>query len=102
MEILEELKEKTEQEAEETPAADFFMGIVLMVLSTVVCYVAWSWPEATGIASSAALFPFVYRLHALSHGAEHLHPLFQEKGLSSICSILQCTSISGNPGLMET
>ncbi len=32
MGIIEELKEKSEQEAEETPAADFFMGIVLMVL----------------------------------------------------------------------
>ncbi len=59
MEILEELKEKTEQEAEETPAADFFMGIVLMVLSGIVCYVAWSWPRPTGIASSAALFPLM-------------------------------------------
>jgi hypothetical protein len=58
MSIIEELKEKTEQEAEETPAADFFMGIVLMVLSTVVCYVAWSWPREGGFASSAALFPF--------------------------------------------
>jgi hypothetical protein len=57
MEIIEELKEKTEQEVEETPAADFFMGIVLMVLSGIVCYVAWSWPRPTGIASSAGLFP---------------------------------------------
>jgi hypothetical protein len=59
MEILEELKDKTEQEVEETPAADFFMGIVLMVLSGIVCYVAWSWPRPTGIASSAALFPLM-------------------------------------------
>ena len=58
METIEELKEKTEQEVEETPAADFFMGIVLMVLSTVVCSVAWSWPRQGGFASSAALFPF--------------------------------------------
>ena len=34
------------------------MGIVLMVLSAVVCTVAWSWPRQGGIASSAALFPF--------------------------------------------
>lgn len=58
MGVIEELKEKTEQEAEETPAADFFMGIVLMALSTVVCYIAWSWPREGGVASSAALFPF--------------------------------------------
>lgn len=58
MEILDELKEKTEQEVEETPAADFFMGIVLMVLTTIVCCVAWSWPREGGIASSAALLPF--------------------------------------------
>jgi hypothetical protein len=58
MEIIEELKEKTEQEAEETPGADFFMGIVLMALSAVVAYAAWSWPRQGGIASSAGLFPF--------------------------------------------
>ena len=57
MEILEELKEKTEEEVEETPAADFVMGILLMVLSTVVCCAAWSWPRQGGFASSAALFP---------------------------------------------
>ena len=58
IEIIEELKDKTEQEVEETPAADFFMGLVLMILSVVVCCVAWSWPRTEGIASSAALFPF--------------------------------------------
>lgn len=58
MGVIEELKEKTEEEVEETPAEDFFMGIVLMVLSTVVCYVAWFWPRQGGFASSAALFPF--------------------------------------------
>jgi hypothetical protein len=58
MEILEELKEKTEQEVEETPGADFFMGIILMALSMIVCVVAWSWPRPTGISSSAGLFPF--------------------------------------------
>lgn len=58
MAIIEELKEKTEQEVEETPAADFFMGVVLTVFSGIVCYVAWSWPRPTGIASSAGLFPF--------------------------------------------
>ena len=58
MEIIEELKEKTEQEVEETLAADFFMGILLMVLSLVVCCVAFSWPRPAGFASSAALFPF--------------------------------------------
>ena len=58
MAITEELKEKTKPQTEETPGADFFMGIVLMVLSAVVCTVAWSWPRQGGIASSAALFPF--------------------------------------------
>jgi len=57
MEKIEELKEKT-NEVEETPGADFFMGIVLMILSLIVCAVAWSWPRQGGIASSAALFPF--------------------------------------------
>jgi len=59
MSIIEELKEKTEQEVEETPAADFFMGIVLMILSGIVAYVALSWPRPSGIASSAGLFPFL-------------------------------------------
>jgi hypothetical protein len=57
-EIIDELKEKTKEEVQETPAADFFMGIFLMVLSIVVCYVAWSWPRPGGIASSAGLSPF--------------------------------------------
>jgi hypothetical protein len=56
---INELKEKTEEEVEETPAADFFMGIFLMVLSIVVCRVAWSWPRPAGIASSAGLSPFL-------------------------------------------
>ena len=33
------------------------MGIVLMILSAAVMYVAWSWPREGGLASSAALFP---------------------------------------------
>ena len=55
--IVEELKEKTKEEVEETPAGDFFMGIALMILSAGVMYVAWSWPREGGLASSAALFP---------------------------------------------
>ena len=57
--IVEELKEKTKEEVEETPAGDFFMGIVLMVLSAAVMYVAWSWPREGGLASSAGLFPLL-------------------------------------------
>ena len=85
MEIIEELKEKTEQEVEETPAADFFMGIVLMVLSGIVCYVAWSWPRPTGIASSAGLFPLCIASTLFHHGAEYFYPFFQEEGISSLC-----------------
>jgi hypothetical protein len=55
--IVEELKEKTKEAVEETPAGDFFMGIVLMILCATVMYVAWSWPREGGLASSAALFP---------------------------------------------
>jgi len=80
MEILEELKEKTEQEAEETPAADFFMGIVLMVLSTVVCSVAWSWPRQAGFASSAALFPFGIASTLFLMGLAIFIHSFQRKG----------------------
>ena len=58
MEIIEELKEKTEEEVEETPAADFMMGILLMALSAVICYAAWSWPRPEGIGSAPGLFPF--------------------------------------------
>ncbi len=57
--IVEELKEKTKEEVEDTPAGDFFMGIVLMILSAAVMYVAWSWPREGGLASSAALFPLL-------------------------------------------
>ena len=57
--IIDELKEKTKEEVEETPAADFFMGIVLMVLSAVIVCIAWSWPRPTGIASAAGLVPLL-------------------------------------------
>ncbi len=80
MEIIDELKEKTEQEVEETPAADFFMGIVLMVLSTVICYVAWSWPREGGIASSAALFPFGIASTLFLMGLAIFTHSFQRKG----------------------
>jgi hypothetical protein len=58
MEIIEELKEKTKEEVEETPAADFMMGILLMALSAVICYAAWFWPRPEGIASAPGLLPF--------------------------------------------
>ncbi len=56
---MEPSEEGREQEAEETPAGDFFMGIVLMALSTGVCYVAWSWERPTGMASAPGLVPFI-------------------------------------------
>ncbi len=59
MEATEERKEKEENEVEETPAADFFMGIFLMVLSTGVGYAAWSWPRPSGISSAPGLLPFL-------------------------------------------
>ena len=80
MEILEELKEKTEQEVEETPAADFFMGIILMALSVIVCVVAWSWPRQTGIASSAALFPFCIAFTLFFMGLAIFIHSFKRKG----------------------
>jgi NADH:ubiquinone oxidoreductase subunit K len=80
MEIIEELKEKTEQGVEETPAADFFMGIVLMILSTVICSVAWSWPRQAGIGSSAALFPFGIASTLFLMGLAIFIHSFQRKG----------------------
>ncbi len=59
MEIIDELKEKTEEAVEETPAADLLMGVILMALSTVICYASWSWPRPEGIASAPGLFPFL-------------------------------------------
>jgi len=56
---MEPSEERREQEAEETPAADFFMGIVLMALSTGVGYAAWSWPRPTGMSSAPGLLPFL-------------------------------------------
>jgi len=52
-------EERRKQEAEETPAADFFMGIVLMALSTGVGYAAWSWPRPTGMSSAPGVLPFL-------------------------------------------
>jgi hypothetical protein len=44
---------------EETPVADFFMGIFLIALSLVVIYAAWSWPRFGNLASAPALFPLL-------------------------------------------
>ena len=54
-------KEKKEKKSkfEETPVADFFMGIFLIVLSLVVIYAAWSWPRLGPFAASAALSPLL-------------------------------------------
>lgn len=93
MEIIKELKETTEQETEETPAADFFMGIVLMVLSGIVFYVAWSWPRPMGIVSSAGLFPlciagtlFLMALSIFIHS-------FQRKGYRLFVEFFRATHI---------
>lgn len=59
MEIIAELKEKTEETVEETPAADLVMSLALMALSLVVGYAAWFWPRPEGIASAPGLFPFL-------------------------------------------
>ncbi|OGP46838.1 MAG: hypothetical protein A3K30_00545 [Deltaproteobacteria bacterium RBG_13_51_10] len=58
MKVIEERKRKEENETEETPAADFFMGILLMVLSAGICYASWSWPRPTGMSSAPGLLPF--------------------------------------------
>ena len=44
---------------EETPVADFFMGIFLIVLCSVVLYSSWSWPRFGVLASAPGLFPFL-------------------------------------------
>ena len=59
MEVTEERKGKEEDETVETPAADFFMGILLMALSAAICYAAWFWPRPTGISSAPGLLPFI-------------------------------------------
>ena len=59
MEVSEELKEKSETKAKETPAADLVMSILLMALSAVICYIAWHWPRPDGISSAPGLFPFL-------------------------------------------
>ena len=52
-------EKKKESKFEETPVADFFMGIFLIVLSLVVMYAAWSWPLLGPFAASAALSPLL-------------------------------------------
>lgn len=59
MEVVEERKEKEENETEESPAADFLMGILLITLSVGVCYAAWSWPRPAGMSSAPGLLPFL-------------------------------------------
>jgi hypothetical protein len=52
-------KKEREDELEESPAADFFMGLFLMLLSAGVCCAAWSWPRPTGLSSAPGLLPFL-------------------------------------------
>jgi hypothetical protein len=52
-------EKKKESKFEETPVADFFMGIFLIVLSLIVMYAAWSWPLLGPFAASAALSPLL-------------------------------------------
>ncbi len=73
MEVIEELKEKTKEEVAETPAADFLMGVLLMALSVVICYAAWSWPRPEGIASAPGALSVLHRLYAVFHGPEHFY-----------------------------
>ena len=68
---------------EETPVADFFMGIFLIALCAVVLYASWSWPRLGVLASAPGLFPFliaasllVMAVFILIHGVKekgHLH-----------------------------
>ncbi len=51
--------EKKTSKFEETPVADFFMGIFLIVLSLVVIYVGWKWPRFGNLAHAPALFPLM-------------------------------------------
>jgi len=59
MKMIEETKGEKGNEAGETPAADFFIGILLMILSAAICYAAWSWPRPTGVSSAPGLLPFL-------------------------------------------
>ncbi|MEW6333675.1 MAG: tripartite tricarboxylate transporter TctB family protein [Thermodesulfobacteriota bacterium] len=93
MAIIEELKEKTEQETEETPAADFFMGIVLMVLSGIVCTVAWSWPRPSGIASSAGLFPFLIAFSLFIMALSIFIHSFKRKGYRRFVALFGVTHL---------
>ena len=52
-------EEKKSSKFEETPVADFFMGIFLIVLSLVVFYAAWNWPRFGNFAHAPGLFPLM-------------------------------------------
>ena len=86
--IVEELKEKTKEEVEETPAGDFFMGIVLMILSAAIMYVAWSWPREGGFASSAALFPVLIASTLFLDGLQHLRNFTEAQRLPALPPLL--------------
>jgi hypothetical protein len=59
MEISKALNEDTNSKVKETPAADLITSLLLMGLSTVVGYFAWTWPRPEGISSAPGLFPFL-------------------------------------------
>jgi hypothetical protein len=65
---------------EETPVADFFMGIFLIALCLVVIYAAWSWPRFEALGSAPGLFPFLIAISLLVMAVFLLAHSIKEKG----------------------
>ena len=65
---------------EETPVADFVMGIFLIALCSFVMYVSWTWPRFGVSASAPGLFPFLIAASLLVMAVFLLFRSIQEKG----------------------
>jgi hypothetical protein len=74
---------------EETPVADFFMGIFLIALCVVVIYAAWSWPRYEALASAPGLFPFLIAISLLVMAVFLLAHAIKEKAYVNVVARLK-------------
>jgi len=74
---------------EETPVGDFFMGIFLIALCSVVIYTSWTWPRFGVLASAPGLFPFLIAASLLVMAVFLLSHSIKEKGHLKIVACMK-------------
>jgi hypothetical protein len=90
---LKEVEKEMQEEVEETPAADFFLGILLMAGSAAVCYVSWKWPRPTGLSSAPALFPFLIAFSMFFMSLSVFITALKNRGYQKLINYLRITHL---------